>query len=94
MPVRLVFRSGKDATSLTPSDLHIELGTDAGARYMVNKLATLSLAAQQGISPATDMAAWAPGDEIFLVFEIPRLNAVPKTVHINSDSFKFKITQE
>ena len=94
LPVRLVFRSGKDATSLTPSDLHIELGTDAGARYMVNKLATLSLAAQQGISPATDMAAWAPGDEIFLVFEIPRLNAVPKTVHINSDSFKFKITQE
>lgn len=94
LPVRLVFRPEKDTTLLTPSDLHIELGTDAGARYMVNELATLSLAAQQGISPATDMAAWAPGDEIFLVFEIPRLNAVPKTVHMNSDRFKFKITQE
>ena len=94
LPVRLVFRPEKDTTLLTPSDLHIELGTDAGARYMVNELATLSLAAQQGISPATDMAAWAPGDEIFLVFEIPRLNAAPKTVHMNSDRFKFKITQE
>lgn len=94
LPVRLVFRPGKDAASLTPSDLNIELGTETGARYPVNGPATVALAAQLGISPATDMAAWAPGDEILLVFEIPRLNAVPKTVHIDSDGFEFKPTQE
>jgi hypothetical protein len=94
LPVRLVFQPGKDATSINPSDLKIELGTETGARYPVNELATLSLAAQQGVSPSTEMTVWAPGDEVFLVFEIPRLNAIPKMVHINSDVFEFKLIQE
>lgn len=94
LPVRLVFRPGKDAASLTPSELDIELGTETGARYPVNGPATLALAAQLGISPATDMAVWAPGEEILLVFEIPRLNAVAKTVHIESDGVEFKPTWE
>ena len=94
LPVRLVFRPGQDAALLTPSQLDIEIGIETGARYPVNVPATLALAAQLGIPPAIDMPAWALGEQILLVFEIPRLNAVPKTVYIRSDGFEFKPIRE
>lgn len=95
LPVRLAFVPTKDTASISPSELRIELATETGARYPVNEPATIALAAQLGISSAaTNMATWVPGEEILLVFEIPQLNTVPKSVHIESEGFRFKPTRE
>lgn len=94
VPVRLIFQPEQAATSFSPTQLDIELGTETGARYPMSELATLALAAQLGIPSPLDKSTWPPGEPILLVFEAPRVNADPKEVHVKSEGYEFKLTRE
>lgn len=94
IPVRLTFQPDRKDTPLSSYTLSIELGTETGARYPVNESASRALAAQLGMPDALAKSMWAPGEPIFLVFEIPRVNAVANEIFVAADGIKFKSKRE
>jgi len=74
--------------------LSIEISTETDARYQINEPATLALAAQLGVPAPISKPVWLPGEPVTLVFEIPRINAIPKGVYVAGDGLEFKLKQE
>ena len=94
IPVRLSFQPERADTALSLGQLSIELGTETGARYPVNEVATLALAAQLGATDPRSKSTLTPGEPILLVFEIPRVNAVAKEIVVSADGLKFRSNRE
>ena len=94
VPVRFVFHPEAEETLLSPMQLSIEISTETDARYQINEPATLALAAQLGVPAPISKPVWLPGEPVTLVFEIPRINAIPKGVYVAGDGLEFKLKQE
>ncbi len=94
IPMRLVIQFQQPVTSIEPSKLLVEIGTETGARYPLNAAATDALAAQFGTASSIDLPVWSSGEPILLAFEVPRTNAVAREIYIQADGIKFTPAQE